>query len=231
MASIGIIGDFQASNETHVATSVALRDHDATWVGTDEVRSPHELGPFHGLFIAPGSPYVSLDGALAAIRYARESSVPLIGTCAGFQHIVIELARNVLGIAGATHAEYDPLADDLFVTPLSCSLVGQVLSVVVDPSSVAGRSYGSALTGDGEATERYYCRFGLNPAVEPALAEAGLVVSGRDHDREARIMELPDHPFFVGTLFVPQASSPDHPLVGAFLAAADAREAAARHSL
>jgi len=227
MAAIGIIGDFDPANETHLATDDALRGHETTWVATDEVAG---LDRFDGLFIAPGSPYRSLDGALAAIEHARTGHVPLLGTCAGFQHLVIEFARNVLGITGANHAEYDLEADDLFVTPLSCSLVGQELVVHVEPDSVAGRAYGAALA-DGTVSERYYCNFGLASEREPALAAAGLVVSGRDADGEARIVELPDHPFFVGTLFVPQAASPDHPLVRSFLAAADARHEHAVHTL
>jgi len=118
----------------------------------------------------------------------------------------------------ADHAEYDPSASNLFITPLSCSLAGQQMDVELRPGTLAATTYGS-LT----ATERYYCNFGLNPERLPALVSGGLVVSGEDHNGEVRIMELPGHRFFVATLFVPQASSTadrPHPLVSAFVRAA-----------
>jgi len=84
----------------------------------------------------------------------------------------------------------------------------------------AGSAYGEA-----SVTERYYCRFGLNPTYVDDLVAAGLQVSGTDQDGEVRIVELADHPFFLGTLFVPQARSTiihPHPLVTAFVEAAKA---------
>jgi CTP synthase (UTP-ammonia lyase) len=222
-----VIGEFDPGNETHVATDDALGHSalrrgtqvDVEWLSTADVGdAPDSLGSFEGLFIAPGSPYRSQDGALAAIEHARTEGVPLIGTCGGFQHVVIELGRNVAGIAGAQHAESHPEAPTLMVTPLACSLAGQVMAVEVREGTRAGDAYGE--TG---AREHYYCHFGLNPAYLDDLLAAGLAVSGIDQDGEVRIVELEDHPFFVATLFVPQARSTvvhPHPLVTAFVAAA-----------
>jgi CTP synthase (UTP-ammonia lyase) len=224
---IGVIGEFDPDHPTHPATNDALRDSaaalgiqvDVTWVSTAEVgEASASLASFHGLLIAPGSPYRSLAGALVAIEYARGKGVPLLGTRGGLQHVVLEFARNVLGVADAQHAEYDPDASTLFVTPLSCSLAGHVMTVDVRPDSRAGEAYGTAT-----ATERYYCNFGLNPARIDDLVSAGLVVSGTDRLGEVRIVELPTLSFFVATLFVPQTSSTPvrpHPLVTAFTAAA-----------
>src|SRR5208282_6192757 len=102
------------------------------------------------LLCSPGSPYKSLDGALAGIRYARENKVPFIGTCGGFQHLVIEYARNVMGFKDAAHAESDPYASCLFITPLSCSLVGKTMEVRVKPGTQAADIY-----RDTWASERY----------------------------------------------------------------------------
>ena len=66
------------------------------------------LRRFDGVLIAPGSPYESMSAALAAIGLARTDRIPLLGTCAGFQHVVIEYARSVVGIVDASHAETDP---------------------------------------------------------------------------------------------------------------------------
>ena len=76
--------------------------------------------------------------------------------------------------------------------------------------------------GTAPRTERYFCSYGLDPRFEDTLAAAGLVVSGRDDEGEARLAELPGHPFYVGALFQPELSSTRawvHPLIGAFLAA------------
>ncbi len=224
---IAIIGDFQPDNVTHTATNTAIEHAaahlglpaNATWVATDTIVDPETaLSGFQALWIAPGSPYRWLEGALDAIKYARLSGVPLIGTCGGFQHIALEYARNVLGLANADHAESNPGASRLFITPLSCSLVGKAMSIRVLPDSMAGRCYRAS-----EVTENYYCNFGLNPDYKKELETAGLKITGRDSDGEARIVELPSHPFLVGTLFVPQTRSTEdtpHPLIEGFLQAA-----------
>lgn len=177
-----------------------------------------DLAAFDGLWCAPGSPYRSLIGALGAIRFARERDVPFLGTCGGFQHVVIEYARNVLGFRDAQHAEYDPDASHLFIAGLACSLVGQTMVVAIASGSHASRAYGRP-----RSTEQYYCTFGLNPAYQALLHEGGLRVVGTDQDGAARIVELPGLRFFLATLFVPQLTSTPqqpHPLITAYLLAA-----------
>lgn len=220
---IGIIGDYDENYPPHRQTDAALQ-HAAVslqvqissrWLPTDQ---PQNFSLFDALWCAPGSPYKSLDGALAGVRFAREQHKPLLGTCGGFQHVVLEYARNVMGFADAAHAEYDPHASRLFVQPLSCSLQGRVMAVQIEPDSVAARAYGSL-----SAEESYYCNFGVNPTYQQALHNAGLHITGWDADKEARIVELPDHPFYLATLFVPQSRSTGanpHPVVLAFARAA-----------
>lgn len=227
MTAIGIIGDHDPRNETHTATEDALGHAgaalglaiDAGWVPTADVAdSSADLGRFDGLLVAPGSPYHDMNGALRAIEHARRHDVPLLGTCGGFQHVVIEYARNVLGIADAQHAEYDPYASTLIVTALTCSLAGQTMAIDLQPGTRAAEAYGTTASA-----ERYYCNFGLDPARVDDLVAGGLRVSGTDERGEVRILELPGHPFFVATLFVPQASSTPvrpHPIVTAFVSAA-----------
>ena len=76
-----------------------------------------------------------MERTLAAIRYAREQGVPCFGTCGGFQHMLIEYARNVLGFQDAQHAEYDPYASNLFITQLACSLAGRTMQLRFTPGS------------------------------------------------------------------------------------------------
>ncbi len=123
-----------------------------------------------------------------------------------------------MGLKDAAHAEYDPYASQLFVVPLSCSLKGQSLPIEILPESRAADAYGCF-----SAEETYYCNFGLNPAYRESLEDAGLVTSGWDSQHETRIVEIPSHPFYIATLFVPQSRSTHampHPLISAFMTVA-----------
>jgi len=228
MVCIGVIGDYEPTKETHLATTASVQHAGAkrglsaevTWIPTQRVEDSSEeaLGGLDGLIIAPGSPYRSLGGALRAIEHARVHDVPLLGTCGGFQHVVLEFARNVVGYQDAQHAEYDPYTSTLFITPPSCSLAGQTMTVHINDNTRASSAYQKATV-----TERYYCNFGLNPAYLNTIVQAGLVVSGTNQDDQPRILELPDHRFFMATLFVPQTSSTPtspHPLLVALVEAA-----------
>lgn len=236
MLKIAVVADYQPTLPSHVATDAALEhaarrlniNYSREWLPTERIAtdSQHLLEPFDAFFIGPGSPYKSLRGAIDAIRYARESNRPLIGTCGGFQHVVIEYARNVLGFADAQHAEYDPNASRLFITALTCSLAGKTLLIKIKPDSLAWRIYGRQ-----EVEERYHCNFGLRADCRSQLESAGLlttgVEAGDEQSRgESRIVELPNHPFFVAALFVPQMRSTTespHPLIEAFLRQAEAQ--------
>lgn len=223
---VGIIGDRDPNKATHAATEEALGHAAdaggvsvvAEWLPTAGLQAEAgTLAGFDAFWCAPGSPYKSLDGALRAVRFARESGVPFVGTCGGFQHAVIEYARNMLGRTDAGHAEYDPLSPDPFVSALSCSPFGRTMRVELEAGSKVHGIYGAAV-----AEEEYRCNYGLAPENRRLLEEGGLRVSGTDPEGEARIVELPGHPFYVATLFVPQMGSRPggpHPLISAFLKA------------
>jgi CTP synthase (UTP-ammonia lyase) len=138
--------------------------------------------------------------------------------------VIVEIARTVLRVEHADHAETNPRAEELAITPLACSLVGQR-----HPVRLATGTRAAAIYGAGEAVEPYFCNYGLNPAYEARLEAAGLHVSGRDAEGAARVVELAGHPFFLATLYVFQARDPapgPHPITRAFLAtAAGARPA------
>ena len=189
------------------------------WLPTEllEERATGEEKRFDAFWCSPGSPYTNMSGAIEMIRVVRESKKPFIGTCGGFQHVLIEYARNILGLANAAHAEYEPDAQDPFIAPLSCSLAGQSARVELSPDSKIRGFYGVS-----EIEEEYQCNFGLASGSKKLL-EGGLRVSGMDRNGEARVVELPGHDFYVATLFVPQMRSSvgnPHPLVVAFLQAA-----------
>jgi CTP synthase (UTP-ammonia lyase) len=220
-----ILGEYDPDSATHCATDAAIRhslvglsaELAVSWISTETIKEG-DIVQAHGLWVAPGSPYKDLSKALQAIRVARENLIPCLGTCGGFQHMVLEFARNVLGFADARHAEYDPDASRLFISALSCSVAGEELRVKLQPHTTAHTLYGR-----DEVVESYYCTFGVNPEYSDTLAgNRDLVISGRDLNGEIRIIEILDHPFFVGTLFVPQTKSTElapHPLVTGFMEA------------
>jgi CTP synthase (UTP-ammonia lyase) len=230
---IGIIGDYRPGNTSHVATDAALRHAaqslgaiaNVSWLPTGSlVSSLQAIDSFDGLLGAPGSPYASMAGALAAIRHARENDRVFLGTCGGFQHAVIEFARNVLRIPEAEHEETSPDASTLFISRLSCSLVAKSRRIRIKPGTRLGRSYGAE-----ESVEQFWCNFGVNPEFADPLERSGLRISATDDERNIRAVELPGHRFFIGTLFIPQLSSmpaKPHPVMLAFLkAAANNRDA------
>jgi len=231
--SLAIIGDFKPENRSHRATNDAI-DHcgaslglkiQPQWIATGEMAVPgavERLREFGGIWVAPASPYNSMAGALAAIRAAREQRIPLLGTCGGFQHIILEYARNVLGIADAEHEETAPGATRLFISRLQCSLVGRTMTIRLQPDSLLGRLYGR-----NTAEEQYHCNFGVNPECVSTLFSGDLRVAGSDDEGVARAVELAGHPFFAGTLFLPQHNSraaAPHPVICGFLKAAARRE-------
>jgi len=223
--SIALIGEYTPTFPPHASTNAAIEhsrkllgaDITADWVSSEDVE-PGLFARYSGIWIAPGSPYKSMEKTLWAIRHARENNIPFLGTCGGFQHMVIEYARNVLGFEDAQHAEYDPYASKLFISQLACSLAGREMQLGFLPGSQVAEIYGGL-----SATEHYYCNFGVNPDCVGQLRQGPLNISGSDIEGEVRVLEYPGHPFFIGTLFVPQTrSKPEtpHPLVTAFLRAA-----------
>lgn len=228
MAVIRLIGEYDASFAPHVATEAAVRhsasalhvEIEALWTSTEDLTG-RDIATSAGILVAPGSPYKNLPKALNAIRIAREGNIPCLGTCGGFQHMIIEYARHVLGYRDAAHAEYDPYGSTLFISTLSCSLAGRTMELEFAAGSRIASIYRAT-----RGHEHYYCNFGVNPAFEALLTTRDLRASGRDAEGEVRVIELPLHPFFIGTLFVPQVrSTPQsaHPLITAFVNAAVAK--------
>jgi CTP synthase (UTP-ammonia lyase) len=215
---LAIIGDFNPTSKTHLATNTAIEhakkylniELDTDWISTDSIipNLDRITETYQSFWIAPGSPYKSMTGALEIIKYARLNNIPVLGTCGGFQHMAIEFARNVLGVTDAEHAEYDPYASKLVVTPLSCSLAGQTLKIkLTDKQSLTYKVFNS-----DTIEEKYYCNFGLNPEYQAEIDKNGFKIVATDNSNEARILELREHKFFIATLFVPQDNSTfEHP--------------------
>jgi CTP synthase (UTP-ammonia lyase) len=227
-ARIALVGDFSPDIPAHRAIDESFRlcretleiAAEATWVHTDSIQPDDDklLSAFHGLWCVPGSPYANTDGALWAIQFARTRSIPFLGTCGGFQHALLEFARNELHLADASHEESQPGAALPLISKLHCALVEKSQTI-----RVTGHGQFAKWFGSEPRAEQFQCRFGLNPEHEPLFRNTALQIVARSDDGEVRAVELIGHPFFIGTLFQPERAAmcgEVHPLVRAFVLAA-----------
>ena len=220
---IGLIGDRDDAVTAHraipralaLAGAAAATALDVQWVGTETIDGPARLSAFDGLWCVPASPYRDMDGALRAIRHARETGLPFLGTCGGFQHAVVEYARNVLGWVDAAHAETAPDATRAVVVPLSCALVEVRADVHLVAGSRCAQAYDVTRIEEG-----YHCRYGLGSTFRAAIEGGPLRVAALDDAGDVRALELDGHPFLVATLFQHERAALDGrcpPLVRAFV--------------
>jgi CTP synthase (UTP-ammonia lyase) len=227
---IALVGDRSANVRAHaripmIIDALLAREGialDPYWIATPDV-SEDDLSGFDAIWLLPGSPYESTDGALAAARAAREKRIPFLGTCGGFQHALVEYARDVCGLRSVENAEVTPEAEEHLIVPLECSLMGHEEAVMVVPGTLAAK-----ILGPGRRTERYHCSYGLNADYLEALARGGLGFSGFDDDGQVRIAELPGHPFYLCALFQPELQddgAQPHPIIRAFAVSAAERVA------
>ena len=223
---VGLVGDFNPSVVAHQAIPKALElagaqhgvDVEPAWLHTSSISDVQVLlASFDGIWCVPASPYANMLGALAAIRYARERGRPFLGTCGGFQHALIEYARNVCGMPEAEHAETNPDAALRLISPLTCSLVERGEEILLAEGGQFHRAYGLP-----RITEGYRCSYGLNPEYAQRLFRNGIHATAHGANGEVRGVELVGHPFYVAALFQPERRALRRevpPLVSTFVAA------------
>jgi len=222
---IALVGDYNADVLAHQAIPLALDDAAAVlelaveyqWLATEDIKSAEDFSGYDALWLVPASPYRNTEGALMAVRYARENSLPFLGTCGGFQHAIIEYARNVMGWEDAAHAETDK-EGRMVIAPLTCSLVEKTDAIELRANTLIARAYGRDTIEEG-----YHCNYGIAPDFAAELDAQPLRVTGWDDNGDIRAMELVTHPFFVATLFQHERNAlagRPAPLVQAFLHAA-----------
>ncbi|WP_410955092.1 CTP synthase [Raoultella planticola] len=222
---IALVGDYNPDVIAHKAIPLAIDDAAAVlelpvryeWLATRDIHHADALMDYAAIWVVPASPYENAEGAFTAIRYARENSVPFLGTCGGFQHAIIEYARNVMGWQDAAHAETDT-EGRMVIAPLSCSLVEKSDTIELRAHTLIARAYGRDHIEEG-----YHCNYGIADSFARELEQGELRVTGWDEEGEIRAVELVTHPFFVATLFQHERHALEGrpaPLVQAFLHAA-----------
>jgi CTP synthase len=204
---------------------------DLIWVSSEEIKQSGPEKLLHnidGLLIPGGFGERGVEGKIESIRFVRENNIPFLGICLGMQCAVIEYARNVCDIPDAHSYEFyrdlkhpviHLMADQEGVTDLGGTMRLGAYPCVLEPNSKSAEAY-----GDLEISERHRHRYELNNSYRDLLTEKGLLISGVSPDnRLAEIVEVPDHPWFVGVQFHPELKSRPtraHPLFREFVRAA-----------
>jgi CTP synthase len=236
---VGIVGKYVDLPDAYLSVVEALRHAgfavgakvDIDWVQAEEVEgllAAGRLGHLDGIVIPGGFGPRAIEGKIAAAHYAREQDVPCLGLCLGLQVMVIDWARDVVGLAGANSREFDPqsshLVIDLMDEQHDVVDMGGTMRLGAYIAELQPDSIVAALYGKTVVSERHRHRYEVNPQYRSRLEAAGLVCSGTSPDgRLVEFIELPGHPFWVGTQAHPEFKSrPDraHPLFRGLVAAA-----------
>ena len=220
--TIAIVGELDpevagcSSIEPAIGHSARYLEHEVEtqWISSVDADGI-DLAQYGGVWLAAGARYLNVPGAMDLIGILRQNSIPCLGTCRGYQYMILEFARNVLGHSNAGHEEDNPHGDNLFLTELPPASRKSRRSVELDEGTPISPAYPGK-----KALELFYGRFGVNPKIEGDLSRAGFVSMASEYSGQYRIAGIPKHPFFIGTLFLPQLratrDSP-HPIVTAFV--------------
>jgi CTP synthase len=235
--TVGIAGKYVALPDAYISVTEALRHAavaqgvglEVRWINT-ETLEPGDPTPFeglHGLVIPGGFGHRGIEGKIAASRYARHHQVPFLGLCLGMQCACIDIGREALGTEDVNSTEFNAFTENPIIDLLSeqrdVADMGGTMRLglypcKLEPGTKAAKAYGEAVV-----YERHRHRFEFNNRYREALEEAGVVFSGTSPTgRLVEIMELRNHPFFVGSQFHPEFRSRPHrphPLFEGFMAA------------
>jgi CTP synthase len=243
--TIALVGKYIDLPDAYLSVAEALRAggfaHDARislrWVGSDDCETDagaaQHLGDVDGICVPGGFGIRGIEGKLGALRYARERGIPVLGLCLGLQCMVIEYARNVAGIEGASSTEFDPSTPNPVIATMAEQLtfvdgegdLGGTMRLGSYPATLQAGSIIAEAYGTEKVQERHRHRYEVNNAYRPQLVEAGLVFSGTSPDGNlVEFVELPRdvHPYYVATQAHPELKSRPtkaHPLFAGLIAA------------
>ncbi len=220
---IGLVGKYVELKDAYKSIAEALIHSgseneckvNVRWIHSeylDEENTPIRLKGLDGIIVAPGFGERGLEGKLHAVRYARENGIPFLGICLGMQCAVIEYARNVAGLKGANSSEMDPDSKypviDLMEEQKKVINKGGTMRLGAYPCTLEKGSKAATVYGRSQISERHRHRFEFNNQYRSELEKAGLKFSGiNDESGLVEIVEIPDHPWFVGVQFHPEYKS------------------------
>ncbi len=242
---IAVVGKYTSNGDAYKSISEALihagipNDSrvDITWIESDSLESAKSPEDFlcgvDGLVVAPGFGMRGVEGKIAAIKYARETGLPFLGICLGLQMAVIEFARNVCGLADANSEEMadNPPYPVIHLLPEQRGVKdkGATMRLGAYPCNITSGTLAYELYQGSRISERHRHRYEVNNDFREKLNECGMVISGVSPDyRLVEMVEIPAHPFFIGTQAHPEFKSrPNrpHPLFQGLVKAAVQRKA------
>lgn len=229
---VDLIESYKSINEALIHAGIA---HEARvnchYMDAEELTKTNLADRFRGIdaILVPGGfGERGIDGKIAAIKFAREHTIPFFGICLGLQVAVIEYARHVAHIKDATSEEFNPSAKDLLIhimeTQIHVHKKGGTMRLGDHPCQIQPGTLAEKIYGEVSILERHRHRFEVNNHYVPALEKAGLTISGRCPTADlVEMIELKNHPFFIATQFHPEFSSKPnspHPIFKAFIGAA-----------
>lgn len=201
------------------------------WISSEEISSDNLSSltqDLDGILVAPGFGERGLEGKIEAVRYAREQQIPFFGICLGMQCAVIEFARNVLGLTHASSTEMDPDTPhpviDMMEDQKNITMKGGTMRLGAFPCELTKGSKAYSVYGKTKINERHRHRYEFNNKYLKDYEKAGMIASGINPDSGlVEVVELTDHPWFIGTQFHPELKSTvlaPHPLFVKFVRAA-----------
>lgn len=211
---------------------------DLAWTSSDlfssSERAREILSQYHGLLVPGGFGVRGVEGMVEAIRAARELSIPFFGICLGMQVAIIEFARNVLGLDDSHSSEFSPECRDPVISLMDSQRdvtdMGGTMRLGAYPCRLRPGSRAADVYGQSEVSERHRHRYEVSNRYRDTLIDHGMRLSGLSPDDSlVEMVELPDHPFFIGCQFHPELQSRPlrpHPLFAGFVAAAERYHAA-----
>jgi CTP synthase len=228
--TVALVGKYVDLPDAYLSVAEALRaggfHNDARvslrWVASDECQTPEgaskHLSDVDAVCVPGGFGIRGIEGKVGALRYAREQRLPALGLCLGMQCMVIEYARNVVGLTGASSTEFDPATSDPVIATMAEQKeivsgdgdLGGTMRLGLYPAQLAEGSVVAGLYDATYAEERHRHRYEVNNAYRAGLEEGGLVFCGLSPDsRLVEYVELPpdQHPFYVGTQAHPELRS------------------------
>ena len=236
--TIGLVGKYVELPDAYLSVAESLRhggipndaEVDIRWISSEDITTENaaeKLSDCDGILVPGGFGDRGIEGKIAAISYARQNKVPFFGICLGMQMAVVEFARNVLGFNGANSSEFDENSAypviDIMPEQKEITEKGGTMRLGLYPCKLADGSRAKAIYKEDLIYERHRHRYEFSNEFRKAMQEAGLVLSGLSPDeRLVEIVELSDHPWFIGVQFHPEFKSrPNrpHPLFADFIRA------------
>ncbi len=237
--NIALVGKYVSLHDAYISVAESLKhggiknkvNVNIDWIDSEFLTTENadeKLKNADGIIVPGGFGDRGVEGMIVAANYARTKKIPYFGICLGMQVAVIEFARGVLGLEKAHSSELDPVTPYPVIALMSeqkeVKNLGGTMRLGAYPCVITSGSLAEKIYGENKISERHRHRYEFNNDYRKQMIDAGLVICGQSPDKQlVEMVELPDHPWFIGVQFHPEFKSRpnrSHPLFGDFIRAA-----------